>query len=157
MAFEWTDEAKTEAQELLTRYPVKRGALIPLLYLVQGAQGWVSPEGMVAVAELTDTSPATVMGVATFYPMFYLEPVGKYVLEVCSTLPCRLCGSQEIEDQITSKLGIGPGETTTNGKFTLRKVECLASCGTAPAIMVNRDLHESLTSKSLDQLLDGLE
>ena len=148
---------KKEIKELAGRYPDPKAATLPALWLVQGELGWISPQACTAVAELLDLPPAHVLGVATFYTMFKKKPTGRYLIQVCSTLSCALMGSEHVVDYLEKKLGISCGETTADGKFTLMKVECLASCGTAPMMQINDDYYERLTEAKIDQILDSLE
>jgi len=145
-----------EFQELIQKYPSKRSALIPALYIVQRELGYVTSEGIEYVGNLIGMTPAQVMEVATFYTMLYLKPVGKNVLWVCHNLSCNLCGSEEIIDHLQKKLGITAGETTPDGTFTLFRQECLASCDTAPVMQVNDDYEENLTLKRVDEIIDKL-
>ncbi len=150
-------ETQTEYEWLLGRYPTKRAALLPVLRLIERDFGEVSTEGLQYAAKLLDLSPATVYGVFTFYTHFRRPGTGRYHVQVCSTLPCALCGSREIVKHLEKRLGIRCGQSTKDGKFTLSKVECLASCGTGPAIQVNDDYVENMTIEKIDQLIDKLE
>jgi NADH-quinone oxidoreductase subunit E len=145
-----------EFQELLQKYPSKRSALIPALYIVQRELGYVKPEGIEYVANLLGMSPAQVYEVASFYTMLFLKPVGKNVLWVCHNLSCNLCGAEEVIDHLQKKLGIVAGETTQDGLFTLLRQECLASCDTAPVMQVNDDYEENLTLQRVDEVLQTL-
>ncbi|MCI0413926.1 NADH-quinone oxidoreductase subunit NuoE [bacterium] len=145
-----------EFQELLQKYPSKRSALIPALYIVQREMGFVKPEGIEYVAKLLGISAAQVMEVATFYTMLFLKPVGKNVLWVCHNLSCNLCGAEDVIQHLEKSLGIRAGETTADGLFTLLRQECLASCDTAPVMQVNDDYEENLTLKRVDEILDKL-
>lgn len=145
-----------ELQDLLQKYPSKRSALIPALHVVQRELGYLTTEGIQYVANLVGLSTAQVMEVATFYLMFFTKPVGKNVVWVCHNLSCTLRGAEEIIDRCEKRLGIKCGETTTDGKFTLMRQECLASCDTAPVIQVNDDYEENLTLAKLDEILDKL-
>lgn len=151
-----SQKAQEEIQVLVSRYPVKRSALLPALWVVQREHGYLTEAGMKAVARLLDLNPTQVYEVATFYTMFHLKPPGRYVVQLCHTLPCALCGAYELLAHIKKRLGIGEGETTPDGLFTLRTVECLASCGTAPVIQVNEDYYENLTMEKVDRILDDL-
>jgi NADH-quinone oxidoreductase subunit F len=142
-------------EELVTRYPVKRSALLPTLRLVQEQEGWISREAMEYVAKLLDLSPAQVHDTASFYTMFRLEPKGETTIEVCTTLSCALGGAEELLHGTCRKLGIAPGGTTSDGKFTVKEVECLAACGGAPAVQVNGDWLEHATEADLDRVLAG--
>ncbi|HEX9188590.1 MAG TPA: NAD(P)H-dependent oxidoreductase subunit E, partial [Vicinamibacteria bacterium] len=128
---------KARFDEVLKRYPVKRSALLPALHLVQEQEGWISREAIEHVASLLDLSPAQVHDTASFYTMFRLKPEGKTLIEVCTTLSCALSGAEELLAHACRKLGIEPGGTTPDGKFTVKGVECLAACGGAPAVQVD--------------------
>jgi len=143
--------------QLIKRYPEGRqkSALLPVLHIAQAEnKGWLSPGMMDYVASLLSIEPIEVYEVASFYSMYNLKPVGNCVIEVCQTGPCWLKGAENIVAHFESRLGIKPGETTTDGKFTLKTVECLAACGTAPVIQVGTEYHENLTTEKVDQLLD---
>ena len=146
-----------EIEDILARYPVKRSALIPLLYVAQRDKGYVTEEAMTEIAGLLKLTPPQVYETITFYTMFNLKPVGKFHIQVCKSLMCALVGSDTIIGWIKTKLGIGPGETTTDGLFTLSAVECLASCGTAPMMQINDDYYERLTEEKLDRILADLK
>ena len=156
MAVQFSNQALEEYQRVLTQYPVKRAALMPVLWIAQREFGYLSPEVQQYVADLTGFPLAWVSGVASFYTMYYKKPIGKYHLQVCTNVSCMLRGSDEIVRAIEGRLGIGLGETTSDGRFSLDEVECLASCGTAPMMQVNEDYHENLTTESTIQLLDRL-
>jgi NADH-quinone oxidoreductase subunit E len=145
-----------EFQELLQKYPSKRSALIPALYIVQRELGYIKPEGIEYVANLMGMSPAQVTEVASFYTMLFLKPVGKNVLWVCHNLSCNLCGAEEVIEHLQKRLGISAGETTPDGLFTLLRQECLASCDTAPVMQVNDDYEENLTLQRVDEIVDKL-
>jgi len=144
-------------EAVLERYPEKRAAMLPTLWLAQKQFGWLSPDVMAYVAGLIDVAPSKVYEVATFYTMFHKQPVGKYHFQVCRTLSCQLCGAEGVTAHLKKRLGIGLGETSADGKFTLSEVECLGSCGTAPMLQLNDDYHEDLTEEKLDQLIDSLK
>jgi len=145
-----------EFQELLLKYPSKRSALIPALYIVQREMGFLKTEGIEYVAKLMGMSPAQVMEVASFYTMLFLKPVGKNVLWVCHNLSCNLCGAEDVIQHLEKSLGVRAGETTADGLFTLFRQECLASCDTAPMMQVNDDYEENLTLKRVDEIIDKL-
>jgi NADH-quinone oxidoreductase subunit E len=157
MAFALSDDRNKKLTEILSRYPTKMAACIPALHLCQEQNGWVSEEVITWVAHRLDLSPAHVKGVVTFYTLFNQQPVGKHQLWVCRTLPCALRGSDNILEHCKKKLGIKEGETTEDGVFTLRTAECLASCGTAPMMQIDKDYHEDLTTERVDQILDQLK
>ncbi|HEX5624685.1 MAG TPA: NAD(P)H-dependent oxidoreductase subunit E [Saprospiraceae bacterium] len=158
MAF--TAERLKQFEEIKKRYPEGRhkSALLPILHLAQEDHGWLPVDVMNDVAEVLDLHPIEVYEVATFYTMFHLKPVGKYVLEVCRTGPCCLVGAEKIIQHLKTKLQIEEGETTPDGLFTIKPVECLASCGTGPVLQIGPEYqyHENLTEASVDQLIDTL-
>ena len=156
MPFALTPERQREMADILSRYPTRRAAAIPLLHLCQEQEGYVSDDVIAFVADTLDLSPAQVKGVSTFYSLLNAEPVGKYQVWVCRTLSCALRGAGSVLEQCEKKLGIRVGETTPDGKITLRTAECLASCGTAPVMQVNRRYYENLTPADVDRLLDSL-
>ncbi|MBK9984728.1 MAG: NADH-quinone oxidoreductase subunit NuoE [Saprospiraceae bacterium] len=150
---------KTEAlmRQIMRRYPEGRhkSALLPLLHIAQAeSDGWLSVPVMDRVAEILSIQPIEVYEVATFYSMFQLKPVGKCLIEVCRTSSCWLRGANDIVAHIEQKLGIKNGETTPDGKFTLRTVECLGSCGTAPMLQIGEKYYEDLTFEKVDQILE---
>lgn len=160
MPFALTPERDRELDEILQRYPTehsKMAACIPALHLCQDQHGWISDEVITFVAERLELPAAHVKGVVTFYTLFNQKPVGKHQLWVCRTLPCALRGAGEVLEHCEKRLGIKPGETTSDGKITLRTAECLASCGTAPMIQVDKTYHENLTLPQVDAILDRLQ
>lgn len=155
----FSDEILEKIHLLIKRYPEGRqkSALLPVLHIAQEELGgYLSVDVMDYVAGLLDLQPIEVYEVATFYSMFYLEKTGKYVLEVCQTGPCEICGGGEIIEHLKKKLGIDPGGTTSDGMFTLRTVECLGACGYAPVMQVNTEFHEFLTPEKIDDILEDL-
>lgn len=153
----FSEQALKEVDRLVARYPEGRqkSALIPLLHLAQQEfGGWLSPETLDYVAEILKLEPIEVYEVATFYSMFNLQPVGHYVFEVCQTGPCMLRGSDNIIEYIKNKLNIKVGETTTDGMFTLKTVECLGACGYAPMMQIGKHYREHLTPERVDQIID---
>lgn len=145
-----------EIDAIVARYPDPRSALLPILHRLQREEGWLSPASLAWAAERLALTPAMVQGVATFYTMYNTRPVGRHLIQLCRTLSCELRGSLDIRAALKERLGIGPGETTADGRFTLVEVECLGACGTAPAMMVGEDYHENLTPASLDAILAAL-
>jgi len=141
---------------LIRRYPQPRSALIPSLHLAQAEAGCLSPEIVREMAKLFQLSPNEVYEVASFYTMLFKKPVGRYVIQLCTNISCLLCNCEAIMAHLQKRLGIKPGETTSDRKFTLMEVECLASCGTAPVVQINEDYHENLTVEKLDRILDSL-
>ncbi|MEO7108821.1 MAG: NAD(P)H-dependent oxidoreductase subunit E [Polyangiaceae bacterium] len=156
MPFALSADRDRELDEILTRYPTKMAACLPALHLCQAQEGWISEEVIQWVAHRLDLPPAHVKGVVTFYTLFNQKPVGKHQVWVCRTLPCALRGADSILHQCEKKLGIHEGETTADGKVTLKTAECLASCGTAPMIQVDQEYFENLTTEKLDEILGRL-
>jgi NADH-quinone oxidoreductase E subunit len=155
--FEFTAEEKTKITEICGRYPDRKAATLPALWLAQKRHGWVSGSVCQAVADELELPVAHVLGVATFYTMFNQKEVGKYLIQICRTLSCQLMGAQQVHAYISEKLGIKDGQTSPDGKFTLMQVECLGSCGTAPMMQINEKYYENLTQEKIDQILDSLE
>jgi NADH-quinone oxidoreductase subunit E len=152
----FTAENTAVADEIIARYPVRRSALIPLLHLAQEQEGHVTEEAMVHIAELVGITPAEVLGTASFYEMFKLEPVGDYVVNVCTNISCMLLGGEELLHHLERRLGIRAGSTTADGKFTLEDVECIAACTEAPCLQVNYRYFHNVTHDQVDELLDDL-
>ncbi|MEM8607719.1 MAG: NAD(P)H-dependent oxidoreductase subunit E [Myxococcota bacterium] len=155
MVFALTPEGERQVDDILTRYPERRAALLPVLWLCQRQNGWVSPEVVDYVATRLDLSTAIVRGVVTFYTMFFDEPVGENVVWVCRTLSCDLRGGKAIQEHLESKFGCSAGQTSSDGKFTLLKAECLAACGQAPMVQINDYYYEDLDVERLDQIIDA--
>ncbi len=151
------DQLKDEVDNLLSRYPVKRSALLPLLYIAQREEGYVSEPAMKEIAKILELTPSQVYETVTFYSMYNLKPIGKFHLQVCRSLMCALVGSDNIVEWIQKKLNITSGQTTEDGTFTLSVVECLGSCGTGPMMQVNDDYYERLTEEKVGQILDDLK
>jgi NADH-quinone oxidoreductase subunit E len=153
---EFSPEIIEEMKSHTAKYPPdrSRSALIPLL--VQRERGWIDNPGVNFLAKFLDLEISDVWETATFYSMFNLRPVGRHHIQICKTLSCRIMGEPEITDHICSKLGIQPGETTKDEKFTVSMVECLGSCGTAPMMQIGFDYHEDLTKEKVDKILDSL-
>jgi len=157
---EFSPEIIAEMNEHLAKYPPerKRSALIPLLLLVvQRERGWIDNAGVNFLAQFLDLEVTDVWETATFYSMFNLRPVGRHHIQICKTLSCRIMGEPEITGHICSKLGIHPGETTADGKFTVTMVECLGSCGTAPMMQIGFDNYEDLTTDKVDKILESCD
>lgn len=150
------EKYREEIEQILSRYPVKRSALIPLLYLAQREAGYVTEAAMTEIAGILRLTPPQVYETATFYTMLNLKKVGKHHIQVCKSLMCALVGSDTVIGWIKAKLGIGPGETTADGMFTLSAVECLAACGTGPMMQINDDYYERLTEEKVDRILADL-
>lgn len=158
MAFALSAEDEKKFSEILSRYPNKMAACIPVLHLCQDAnEGWVSEAVIAFVAERLELSTAHVKGVATFYHLFNSEKPGKHQVWVCRTLSCALRGGEGVLKHCEKRLGIHAGETTKDGKITLRTAECLASCGSAPMMQVDKAYYENLTTAEVDRILDKLQ
>lgn len=153
----FSDHKLKEVQQIIQRYPEGRqkSALLPVLHLAQEEfGGWLSVETLDYVASLLQLEPIEVYEVATFYSMYNLKPVGRYLFEVCQTGPCMLRGSEDIIQYIYEKLGIRPGETTSDGLFTLKTVECLGACGYAPMMQLGKHYREHLTREKVDSIIE---
>jgi NADH-quinone oxidoreductase subunit E len=152
----FSEEKLKEAGKIIARYPEgkQKSAVIPLLHMAQEEFGWCSVEAMDYIARLLHIQPIEVYEVASFYSMFNLKPVGKVVLEVCRTGPCALVGSDQLISQIEDKIGCKAGETSPDGAFTLKTVECLGACGYGPMLQVGKNYYEFLTEEKLDMLLE---
>ena len=149
-------EFENKIDELVSRYPEPKAALLMVLWEVQRLRGWIDLDAETWIAKRLGVSPAHVHGVVTFYTMYKPKPSGRYHIQVCTTLSCMLRGSDELVGHLEKKLGIKVGETTPDGKFSLVRAECLGSCDTAPMFQLNDDYHENLTLEKVDALLDGL-
>jgi len=153
----FSDEKLKKVDEIIARYPAgkQKSALLPILHLAQEEfGGWLSVETMDYVATILKIEPIEVYEVATFYSMYNLKPVGRYMFEVCQTGPCMLRGSDNIVEHIRKKLGIAVGETTADGLFTLKTVECLGACGYAPMMQLGKHFREHLTPEKVDQIIE---
>ncbi len=152
-------EIKVRIDHWVAKYPVeqKQSACMAALRIVQEVHGWLTTELMDAVADYLEMEPISVYEVATFYSMYDLKPVGRHKLAVCTNVSCMLCGSSEIMKYLEEKLDIKRGQTTPDGKFTLKEVECLAACAGAPMMQVGKTFHENLTPAKIDAILAGLE
>ena len=158
-AFTYTPEHQAIFNELVTHYPddQRKSAILYALFLVQKQQGWISGTSMRFVAEQIRCTPAEVEEVVSYYTMFYTRPVGKFVVQVCRTLSCALLGAERVTEELSAKLGIGPGQTTPDGMFTLMEVECLGACDRAPVLMINDDgWHERLAPEQVGKFVDDL-
>ena len=151
------DKYKDQVEDILSRYPVKRSALLPLCYIAQTEEGYVSEAAMREIAKILGLTPPQVYETVTFYTMFNLKPIGRFHLQVCRSLMCALVGSDDLVGWIHKRLGIYPGQTTADKVFTLSTVECLASCGTGPMMQVNDDYYEQLNEKKVGQILGDLK
>jgi len=155
---EFSPEVVEEMRSHLTKYPPERSrsALIPLLFVIQRERGYVDNPGVNFLARFLNLEVTDIWETATFYSMFDLRPMGRHHIQICKTLSCKIMGEPNITEHICTKLGIHPGETTEDGKFTVSLVECLGSCGTAPMMQIGFDYHEDLTTEKVDKILDSL-
>ncbi len=157
---EFSPELISKFDEIVSRYPVgkQKSALLPILHEVQAVEGWLSANAMDKIAHYLEIQPIEVYEVATFYSMYFMQPLGKYVLEVCRTGPCCLVGAEKIMDYIGDKLGVKEGEVTPDGLFSYRGVECLAACGYAPVLQIGPEytFYENLSEQSVDKLIEDL-
>jgi NADH-quinone oxidoreductase subunit E len=151
-----SDQTLTRAEELIARYPQPRSALLPILFLLQAEDGYVSPAGVAQAAQLLGLTKAEVGAVATFYTMFRRRPVGKYLVSVCKTLPCQLRGSRDISEAMARRLDVPLGGTDESGMVTVEEVECLAACDGAPVVQVNTENYERLSKEEALELLEAL-
>jgi NADH-quinone oxidoreductase subunit E len=152
----FTAENTAVADQIIGRYPRRKSALIPLLHLAQEQDGWLTDEAMEHIAEMVGVTPAEVLGTASFYEMFKREPVGDYLLNVCTNISCMLAGGEELLAHLERRLNIRAGSTTTDGKFTLEDVECIAACTEAPCLQVNYRYFHRITNAQADELIDDL-
>ena len=152
-----SEQAEKQIERIISRYPSRKSAIMPALYIAQDELGWISDEAVSWVAERIAVSPAHVRAVATFYTMYYKKPVGRYHIQICRTLSCLLCGAKEITEFVKKQLGVGPGEVTSDGMWSWEEVECLGSCGTAPLVEINDVFFENLTIQKLEATLKQIE
>ncbi len=149
-------EAKAHLEhEVLPRYETKHAALLPCLHHVQHTNGWIPHQAMLEIAEFLAITPAEVIDTASFYEEYWLKPKGKHVVAVCRSIACEFCGQPEITDAVREHLGIDVGETTDDGEFTLIELECLGSCGTAPALLIDETLHENVAPGAIAGLINA--
>ena len=151
------EKYQDEIEQIISHYPVRRSALLPLLNLAQREEGYVSETAMKEIARILRLTPPQVYEVVTFYTLLSLKPIGKFHIQVCRSLMCALVGSDTLLDCLQARLGIRPGETTPDRLFTLSTVECLASCGTGPMMQINDDYYERLTEEKVDRILADLK
>lgn len=152
-----TEENQQKAVALFNRYPQKKAALLPILWIAQEQEGWISQDMMRYIGDLVGVSYAHVMGVVTFYTMFNDKKLGKYHIEVCTNISCMLRGSDKILSSVEKVCGTKLGSTSTDGKFTISEVECMGACGGAPMIAIGEEYHEHLTPEKTEQLLNSLK
>jgi NADH-quinone oxidoreductase subunit E len=144
------------ALEIVSRYPIKKSALIPLLHLAQEQDGWVADDAMEHIAELVECTPAEVIGTCTFYEMFKRKPVGRYMVNVCTNISCQLLGGEELLHHAEHALGVKAGGTTRDGLFTIEDVECIAACTEAPCLQINYRYFHRVTTDDFDQVIGDL-
>lgn len=151
--------ALNEISTELTKYPEgqERAALLAALRVAQQECGWISPKTMIYIANMLHIEPAKVAEVATFYTMYDLQPVGRHKISLCTNISCALRGSAQVAEHLFERLNIGFGETTEDGRYTLKEVECLAACGGAPAALIGTEYHENLTPQRMDKILETLD
>jgi NADH-quinone oxidoreductase subunit E len=149
-------QVRERAEQLVALYPHPRSALIPICHLAQEQDGWLTPPAIDEIAELVGVTSAEVLGTASFYDMLHTEPVGRYVVSVCTNIACMLRGAYELLEHAEARLGAVPGMTTADGMFTLEDAECLADCGRAPCLQVNHRFFGDVTPESFDELVDDL-
>lgn len=155
--FKFTDENLQKIENILKRYPFKKPALMPILYLAQEQNGFISNEVIREVADILEITPEEVLGVVTFYTMYHQKQMGKYHIQVCTNVSCMLRGGFELFDRVKENLGIDNMQVTDDKNFSIEEVECMGSCGTAPMIAVNEDFYENLSKDKLDAILDSLK
>jgi NADH-quinone oxidoreductase subunit E len=152
-----TDEMKRSLDEKYAhRYPTRRAMALPVLHAIQHAYNWLPAQALEEAAEFLGIAPSELMDTATFYEEFFVQPRGKHTVWVCQSVSCEIMGEAAITDAITDKLGILPGETTDDDRFTLMKVECIGACGCAPAVLIDETLHENVTPSSVGAMLDNV-
>lgn len=152
----FSPEVEAEIDWHIAKYPVQRSAILPLMFIVQRERGYLDAPGVAYLARRLSLRITDIWEVATFYSMLHTKPVGKYHIQICKTLSCKVMGEGKITEHVCTRLGIKPGETTPDGKFTVSLVECLGSCGTAPMFQINFDYHENLTTEKVDEILGSL-
>ncbi len=150
-----SEKAIKQVDEIIARYPAKRSAVMPALYIAQMEFGWLTPEAIEAVSEATGVPKATVKGVATFYAMYKHKPIGRHLIQLCTNVSCMIFGAERLVDIIKNKYGLEAGGTTADGRFSLVIMECIGACGTAPAMLVDTDFHENLTEENIVKILEN--
>lgn len=156
----FSEQVLEKVNKIIARYPKgkEKSAILPILHIAQEElEGFLSVDVQDYVARLLNIQPIEVYEVVTFYSQYYLEKTGKYVVDVCQTGPCAMCGGEDIADYLEKKLGIKTGETTRDGAFTLRRVECLGACGLAPVMQINTEFYENLTKEKIEQIIEDLQ
>ena len=157
MAFKFSEENSKRIEEVIKKYPRKNAAVMPVLYLAQEQDGWISQDVIREVASILEITAEDVLGVVTFYSMYHTKPAGKYHLQVCTNVSCLLRGAADIYSHVKDKLKIDNGGVTGDNMFSLEEVECMGSCGTAPMIAINEDFFENLNVQKVDEILGSLK
>ena len=157
MSFKFSEENLKRIEEVLKKYPVKKPAVMPLLWIAQEQNGWISGEVMEEIASLLDMTREDVLGVVSFYTMYHQKQMGKYHIQVCTNVSCMLKGANQIYDHVKEKLGLNNMEVSQDMQFSLEEVECMGSCGTAPMIAVNEDYYENLDIDQTEKILESLK
>lgn len=152
----FSPEIEAEMERHIAKFPVRRSAILELMFIVQRERGYLDPPGVAFLADKLGVRVTDIWEVATFYSMINTEPVGKYHIQICRTLSCKILGADKITGHCSKRLGIKPGETTPDGRFSISEVECLGSCGTAPMFQIGFDYYENLTIEKVDEILASL-
>ncbi len=150
------DTRREDIEHHLAKYPDKRSAIMPLLYIAQEEYGYITDEAMQEIADLVGVEVTHVKGIVGFYTLYYDQPKGKYLIQVCTDLPCALRGAEKFSKHVCQHLGIQPGQTTEDGLFTVENVMCIGACDRAPVMQVNLKFHENMTEKKAEQLIEAL-
>ena len=156
MEFKFSEENLQKIEQILKKYPTKQAAVMPVLYLAQEQNSWISKEVMVEIASVLEMNEEDVFGVVTFYTMYHKKEMGKYHIQVCTNVSCMLRGGYQIYDAVKEKLGLDNGDVSNDKKFSLEEVECMGSCGTAPMIAVNEDYYENLSKEKVEDIFNEL-
>jgi NADH-quinone oxidoreductase subunit E len=152
-----SQQERAEIERELEHYPLKQAACIDALMIVQRHRGWISEEAITDLAEALEMSPEELDSVATFYNHIFRRPVGRHVILLCDSVSCWIMGCERLQDHLQNRLGVGPGETTSDNRFTVIPMACLGTCDHAPALMIDNDTHRDLTPGRLDEILEGYE
>ena len=151
-------EARKQLEQLFTQYPTRQACLLPALWIVQEARGWIAEPAMHEVAQVLGLTPAYVKGVVTFYTMYHTHPVGRHFIQVCTTSPCNICGAEAVVEALLRETGCGElGATSPDGRFTVIEVECLGACGFATPVMINSSFVESVTPDKVPAILSEMK
>ncbi|MBX3007571.1 MAG: NAD(P)H-dependent oxidoreductase subunit E [Melioribacteraceae bacterium] len=157
MTFKFSEENLKKIEEVRKKYPTNLAAVMPVIYIAQEQNGYISNEVMEEIASILDIDKVNVLSVVTFYTMYHTKQMGKYHIQVCTNVSCMLRGAYEIWDQVKEKLSLDNMGVSRDGKFSLEEVECMGACGYAPMIAVNEDFHENLTKEKVEQILESLK